>query len=323
MIVMKRNSGVTIVELLIVIVIMGIIAAFAVVNVNSILTNTRIKVDTFNLGTLNSVTEDYATYKSITSGDIFVGVSTDNDRMNTLISNGYLEGIVVAQQNDAVFSWDVDNQTWTLVGGEVGSLDGGSTNYVFSSSTLEDVIDDGAVSINMSKWSDEDGYIINSTGETRIFFPISLNTYTVSVSAQLSPGSNGGYGIFFDTYLQNDNEDRDYGYVLQFDRGYDSGSLIVRPRTNGSEGSPVWILKAKSSDLFPTYAIDPSWWSDTHQIKIVVTNVSETTRKASFYVDNVYFGEMTYNNVISDKDIYTGFRGWGSYTTKFYSISVN
>ncbi|MBN2604839.1 MAG: type II secretion system protein [Bacilli bacterium] len=320
---MSKNKGVTIIELLIVIVVMSIIAGFVIINVTSILTNTRIKVDTFNLGTLNSVTEDFAEYKNVTSGDIFVGSSTDYDRMMILVDNGHLERIVVAQQTDASFVWDVDNQTWTLVGGELGNLDGGSTNYIFSTSTLTNVLDDGAVSPKISMWIDNDGYLTNKGGESRLFIPVLLNTYTITVSAALSDGSNGGYGIFFDTYLQNDDEDRDTGYALQFDRGYDSGSLIVRPRTNGSEGSPVWTLKAKNSDLFPTTSEDASWWTDTHQIKIVITNVSETTRKASFYVDNVYFGEMTYNNVISDKDIYTGFRGWGSYPTKFYSISVN
>jgi len=319
------KKGVTLVELLIVIVVIGIIGTFAIIQVTKIIHNTKVEVDTYNVAVLNDLTEKYAQYEQITSGDIFLGYSTDPERISALINKKLIDKPITPQQSDATFEWDIDEQLWTLVGGELStSFSNNPNDYQFTTYTLDDIWDQGSVSIDESDWTySEDGYIENGTGESRLFIPINKITYTISATAALEEGSNGGYGVFFDTYLENDNEDRDYGYILQFDRGWSGGAFVVRPRSNGNEGNVVWSLKATDSPLFPSRAEDPTWWTDTHTIKIVVTNITSSTRSAKFYVDNDYLGEYTYSNEIEGKQLYTGFRGWGSYSTKFYGITIN
>lgn len=320
-----KNNGVTLVELLIVIVVTGIIAAFTVVSVGNIIENTQISVDSYNVDELNSITEDYATFKGISSGDIFDGINSNEARIEELVVEGVLSVAVVAQQKGASFNWDVSNQTWELLGGLYEAPAGlSSATLTFSGLTFSDLVNAGVVTTNDSKWDTTSGNeLINESGETRLFVPISKQTYTITSTAKLPDGSSGGYGVFFDTTLRNDNVSKDDGFVLQFDRGYSSGALIVRPRQNGSERGPVWVLNATDSDLIPSKSDDPTWWTDSHTIKIVVTNVDASTRMATFYLDGHSLGSYSYDNEIEGEQIYTGFRGWGSGGTEFNTIGVN
>jgi prepilin-type N-terminal cleavage/methylation domain-containing protein len=318
-----NQKGLTLIELLIVIVVVGIISGFTIIQVGNIVENSRISVDSFNLSTLNGVTEKYADSHPSGASDIFDGITDNQARMLALVEAGYLNGIVREQQTGATFEWDIATQRWTLEGGIINNLYGGPTSvYDFSVDTLTQIQDDGVVSPNMSLWSTDDGSLTNTTGETRIFIPVNYNEYSVTVSAALGSGSNGGYGVFFDITLRNGNESRDDGYIFQFDRGYAEGAMIVRPRNNGGEGSPVWTLRADNTSIFPSEAEDPSWWTQTHEVLIVVSNQDETTRLAEFYIDGDYLGSYSYTNEINGEQIYTGFRGWGGSPTTFYSINI-
>lgn len=319
-----KNKGVTLTELLIVIVVMGIIAAFSIVKVSDIVTKARVDVDSYNLATLNEVSEDYYLNYGQSNGDIFYGIDTDEERMQELVTKGLLTSLVRIQQKDASFEWDVDEQVWILVGGEQNDYyNGTDIDYSFDSDLLTGLTDNGTVSIDMSDWSTDNGYLENTTGESRLFIPINSTTYTISVNAALGTGNTGGYGIFFDTTLKDDNASKDYGYVFQFDRGYGSGAMIVRPRSNGSEGGSVWTVRDYHTTIFPSKYTDPTWWTSTHTVKIVVTNESSTIRNAEFFIDGQSIGDYSYSNAIDGEKIYTGFRGWGSSTTQFYSISAN
>jgi len=316
-----NEKGVTLIELLIVIVVMGTIAAFALPAIGKILTTTKINVDSFNLSTLNTVTEDYADYYAGSASDVFDGIGTDLDRMQSLVTKGYLSSLIRVQQSGASFEWVVAEQVWELEGGEInGYYDGSTVNYTFDADSLTDITGDGTVSIDMSNWSTDNGYLENTTGESRIFIPISNSTYTIKVSAALSSGDSGGYGIFFDTTIENDDPKKDQGYVLQFDRGYGAGAMIVRPRSGGNESGPVWTLRHYDTAVFPSKTIDPAWWTNTHLIRIDVTNIDANTREAEFFIDGTSIGSYSYTNEVEGEQIYTGFRGWGSSTTEFYSI---
>lgn len=318
-----KQKGITIMELLIVIVVMAIVAGFATITVTEIVHSARVKVDSMNLDTLNDVTYNYASYENISSGDIFSGYTTNEDRMIELVEAGALSKVIRPQQFGASFEWDIDLQVWSLVNGEYVGNTGVSSGFDFSNKTDQELSDLGVVSIDMNDWTTTDSGIENNTGESRIFVPISSNTYTITSSAALSEGTSGGYGVFFDTILENDNVNRDTGYVIQFDRGYGNGAIIVRPRTSGSEGSPVWQLRESQSNLIPSKYDDPEWWTSTHTIKVVVTNLDEVTRKAVFYLDGNVLGEYEYVNAIGGNQIYTGYRGWGSSPTVFYGLSIN
>ena len=180
------------------------------------------------------------------------------------------------------------------------------------------------LSLDMDKWTLEEGSsLTNASGETRIFFPMSLNdSYTITSYVKVHDGTIGGYGIFFDTYLNPTNNGLDYGYVLQYDRGYAGGAFIVRPRENGSERNPIWSYTSGDDKLIPNKDENPDWWAQTHKITIKVSNVDAETRIAEFYVDDQFLGSFTYENQVEDQNIYTGFRGWNQSGTEFYSLRV-
>ena len=320
-----NNKGMTLAELLIVIVVMGIIAGITAISVSNIISDSKIKVDSFNLSTLNIVTERYSYDNNIINNDVFYNLTNNKDRISLLKTNGYIEGPVKAQQSGAYFDWDIDNQIWILIGGEVtSSIIIDSINYDFSEKTLDDFTELGTKSINHDKWSlDANGDLVSSTGQTNLFIPVSKNEYTMEVDATLSEGTKGGYGIFFDTTLRKDNPSKDDGLILQFDRGYGSGAIIVRPRSNGNEAGPLFVLKESQSDLIPSKYIDPSWWTSEHTIKIEVSNISISERNAKFYIDGNYIGEMTYDNTVAGETVYTGFRGWHSSPTTYESFIID
>ena len=319
------NKGVTLIELLIVIVISGIIAGFLVISTGGIVTNSQISVDSYNIDELNSITGKYADINGLNSGDIFSGINSNEARIQKLVDEGSLSFVIEPQQSGATYNWNIDNQTWELLGGTYNAPSGiGSGSVSFADNSITEIEELGIVSLNMSKWSSGDGEgLVNTTGETRIFVPISKSTYTITVTANLSSGTAGGYGIFFDTTLRNDDPSKDDGLVFQFDRGYSTGAMIVRPRSNGRESGAVWTLFARDSADIPTKTEDASWWTDNHTVKIVVTNVNATTRSATFYIDGDSLGTYTYTNNVEGEQIYTGFRGWGSSPTEFHTLSVN
>lgn len=320
-----NKKGVSLVELLIVIVVLGVVAGFATVAVVNIVNKQRVGVDSYNVRYLNELTMEFSEDMGLDMSTVYNGIDTDEARMNLLITNNYLFSNLKTAQSGATFQWDETANLWTIVGGDysaTGGLAGSSIN--FASETIDTLESSGTVSINMAKWDTDDGYLENSTGETRIFIPISQSTYTIEVEAALSSGTGGGYGIFFHTTLRDGDEDHDDGYVFQFDRGYSTGAMIVRPRVNGRERGPVWSVRASSgSATFPTKVEDAAWWTDTHTVKIIVTNVDVDTCNAAFYIDGTLIGDMDFDNEIGGDQIYTGFRGWGSSPTKFYSLGVN
>lgn len=320
-----KNKGVTLVELLIVIVITGIIATFVVISAGNIVENSQINVDSYNIDELNSITEKYADVKGISTGDIFDGISTNESRIQKLVDEGSLSYVIEPQQSGATYNWNVASQNWELIGGTYNAPAGlSSSSLTFANESIPDLEDTGAVSMNMSKWtSGENGGLVNTTGQTNIFIPISKQTYTITVTANLSTGNAGGYGIFFDTTLRSDNPSKDDGLIFQFDRGYGSGAMIVRPRSNGRESGAVWTVREYQTDAFPNKSTDPDWWTDTHTVRIVVENVDASTRKATFYIDGIELGSYEYDNEIEGKQIYTGFRGWGGSYSEFHTLSVN
>lgn len=200
-------------------------------------------------------------------------------------------------------------------------------NIDFTKTTFEKLYALHTVSPQIDNWNlySENGLVNDgSNGQRIIYFPINQDEYTITVNAKLNDIDNlsGGYGIYFDTYFNNDNSSQDSGYIFQFDRGYSSGEMIVRPREFGSERNPTWRVWDSITDAFPSKYTNPEWWVTTHQITIEVTNINTTTRQASFFIDDIYIGKMTYENVISNQQIYVGFRGWNASDTFFYDLKV-
>lgn len=315
-----NNKGLTLIELIALLVILGIIATISIFTIGNTINDAKIEVDSYNLITLNAVTSKYATSLDGSVEDIFEGLDTDSERMQVLIESGYLSAVVETQQNNAAFVWEIDTQEWMIQGGNVEVIIPHNVNYNFSEDTIEVLLEDGAYGSSETAW-DSVGDTLQTDNYTELFVPINKVEYTIVVEAQIDEGTRGGYGIFFDSTLRNNNPDKDDGYVFQFDRGYGSGSLIVRPRTNGKEGNPIWQLRSESTDLIPTKVENPDWWSARHIIKITVELIDETSKLAVFYIDNIEVGSLAFNVTESGETNYTGFRVWSA-TASFYSLII-
>lgn len=194
-------------------------------------------------------------------------------------------------------------------------------NYDFTNTTIQDLEDDGAIAKQIRSWEIKDNQLYNTKNWGNLFIPYTNNEYTISVTANLSEGTNGGYGIFFETTLKNGNANKDTGYVLQFDRGYSRGAIIIRQRVDGNEFSPSLVIKYSDSDYIPSRTEDPTWWASTHTIDLKVEVIDTMYKKVIIFIDSNEIGSFTFEYDENDT-LYTGVRVWST-ATYFDSITVS
>ena len=109
-----NKKGFTLVELIVVIAILGILAAVLIPNYIGYIDKAKVTVDNANLEVLNEDTATYKDIKGITTADVFDGITTDAARMQKLVSEGFLTKTVVPQQKDATFAWNITSQKWAF-----------------------------------------------------------------------------------------------------------------------------------------------------------------------------------------------------------------
>lgn len=109
-----KNKGFTLVELLVVISIIAILSAFLVPSLAKSLERSREATDIANLKILNDTSLVYK-YEGNFSADLFEGIDNDNDRIDKLVTEKYLDKAVQAQRKEYSFFWNVDNQKWNYL----------------------------------------------------------------------------------------------------------------------------------------------------------------------------------------------------------------
>ncbi len=157
-------------------------------------------------------------------------------------------------------------------------------------------------------------------GSNRIYIAngFSDGNYAVSTTAQLDPGTTGGYGVFFDATVDEAGVVSS-GYILQFDRGYGNGELVIRPWSDNSEGNTVYRFNDRR--VIPDKDVDPDWWSSEKDIRMEVTDTGNGQNTLAVYVDNqLMFNDFTFDG--NSGQTYTGFRGWHQDDTAFSNLDI-
>ncbi|MCH8474985.1 MAG: type II secretion system GspH family protein [Opitutales bacterium] len=190
-------------------------------------------------------------------------------------------------------------------------------------------------------WSDASGTLTPLQWGATLFAdnPLASDSHTISVNAQLGEAAsttnpNGGYGLFFDVELDANGEVSN-GWILQFDRGFVDGEIIIRPWSNGNEGSTVYRFNTRppggSSPPYPPGTIprknqDPDWWTSSHDLEATIERSTTNPTQSTLIVrlnGETLFDDFTFSS--GDGELHTGLRSWGSFETssQFSSLSIN
>jgi prepilin-type N-terminal cleavage/methylation domain-containing protein len=324
------NKGVTLVELLAVLVIIGILAAISVPVIGSLIGNTKTKADQAIVYSLNEATRLYTMGESISSTDVFFGFDNDGDRITTLFTNGYLSKMPQPSDSNISFSWDVENQNWILVTIDL-PVEPDAPDYDFSVDRLFEALNDG-ISIAAGSFIDTGTALKSDLGI--LYIPNPYIDYTIVMNAQITESSAyGGFGLLFDSVVSDLKKESDTGFIVQLDRGYSGGEIIIRPRLNGKEQNPVFRFGVtfNSSGAFVTNGGTKNnqnpWWMQPHELKIIVESYTDSinNKRVSVFIDQIYLFQYAYVSSITSaesNDNYSGLRTWVNIDVNFYSFSI-
>jgi len=309
---MKDHKGVTLIQLLAVIVIMGIIAAVSVITIGNLVKNSRIKADIENVNVLNQ-----ATYLYFLTEDenAFLDLESEEDKIRFLVDKGYLNKVVSASFDDSEFIWDDESNYWiyTLFDQTMDGFDNINFND-FNVDSYEHIGD----------WEAVDGNVYSDYG--MLFIDNPHLQYTITVLAKIEDGTYGGFGILFDSFLI-DGEDT--GYILQLDRGYGRGSVVIRPRENGDEGNVIQAFRFDHSNSFiPDKNTEEGaiWWNSAHKVElsvILIEGVSYTKVLSVKIDDQLLFNDFQYVTGVGTVNNFTGLRTWSGVEVEFQSFNIN
>jgi prepilin-type N-terminal cleavage/methylation domain-containing protein len=330
-----RKNGLTLIELILVIAVLVILAAIAIPMISGFIERARISADQATLRTLNVSTIAYKYLHTPLDEDAFPGVEQDQQRMQILVNEGFLNEIIRPQQPKADFNWNTESQRWLYSVFAVAETNP-ANHYIFKNMSKDDLIFNTWGGGGGSSWSiNDDGlFTTGSNGNDLVFLGVSKSEYTLSTKFRLgeNPSDIGGFGLFFETSLNNDAQYRDSGYILQFDRGF--SELIIRKRVNGSESSSqggeilVRIGNRSTSTIVNKdipYKTNDDWWESEKDLSLTVQESGVSGKKlVTIKLDGKDI--LTDFEIISDIDpanSHTGFRAWNNGAVTLYDLIVD
>ncbi|TVP94042.1 MAG: hypothetical protein EA374_08025 [Acholeplasmatales bacterium] len=221
----------------------------------------------------------------------------------------------------------------------------GSGTYDFGpdSSTLPDnlveVLDFSTFNLNdflFNSWGSGGGGSWSITAEglrstaqatDLVFYPNPRSQYTVTTRFQMDMGTFGGVGIFFETVLNEANQNRDTGYIVQYDRGF--SEIVLRRRVNGGE-STANIL-ARIGNRSTSTIINPNipsnqnqaWWSAERTLAITVRDANPGFKTVTIALDgDIILLNFPIESTIAPTDNVTGFRSWNNQPATYFETII-
>lgn len=326
---LDKNAGFTLVELMVVVAIIGILVAIAVPTYNSNTEAAKIAMDQANLRILNFATVNYKIAEEIVDNDIFSGTNDDQERMQLLVDNNYLSGIPEPQSKDTNFYWSIEAQKWYFDGLLISKPP--KNSMIFSQLSKDDFIFNSWGGGGGGTWTvDENGlFTTGANGNDLLFINNNKSEYTLTTSFKLNENASnhGGLGLFFETALNSDDENRDTGYILQFDRGY--SEVIIRQRINGSESNDNILVRIgdrstsdHKNDMIP-YKDNNDWWEKDHNLSLTVKESVPGKKLISVTLnDNEILSEFEIESDIDPANNFTGYRAWVDAPATVYDLNI-
>jgi prepilin-type N-terminal cleavage/methylation domain-containing protein len=132
----KRKAGVTLIELIAVLVILGILTTISVVFIGGIIDNANQKADLANLSNLNEATRNLRISQLYSQDDVFEGYDTDEDRLTYLFEEDFISTIPILKNDENSFEFRVDVQQWVIISNSVVIYTPTDEVYFTTDSTL-------------------------------------------------------------------------------------------------------------------------------------------------------------------------------------------
>ncbi len=333
----KSKQGVTLLELLIVIVVLGVIASISVIYVGNIVENSRIKADQATVLRMNQATY-YFSIGEANKVNEFIALEADEDRVSMLVDLGYLAQPPVAQHSDTVYVFDEEHLVWCNQ-----SCSTILAEYIFTNTTFN--LSEYEVKRNSNNISVTEEFIqVNppQTVDEMLFIPNPRDSYRIDVVAQIQPplsGWFGGFGVLFETKV-NSSSLNDTGYIVQVDRHY--GQIIVRKRDDGSDSGNHRILLRYNvvfnegdvdyqfqdgNDTNGSSAVrNNPWWEEVHTLTLNVQHTGNNNKTLTVKIDgdHVFTWEIPDPIPVDEASLnFTGLRAWTDVPVKFYSLNIS
>lgn len=210
-----------------------------------------------------------------------------------------------------------------------------SNSYIFSKMKMTDFIFNSWGGGGGSTWSiTEKGlYSTGANATDLVFIKNEKSEYVLKTKFQLSEHTSnvGGLGIFFETTLDSSDNNKDTGYILQFDRGF--SEIVIRSRVNGSESSSqgaqilARIGNRSTSTIFNTnipHNSNSDWWQSEKEL-ILSVKPSDTLGKkliSVFLNGEVLLNEFSIDSNINSEDNNAGFRAWNGAPVSVESLNI-